>query len=1004
MHFASHAAENPAAPLAVYARLNFFDAQTDAFGELMTIIARATQLDHADAEALWSQGRRPCLFLLDGFNEVAPAAREACALALTELTQNRTHSYVITSRPSDDAERLARQLSAEPLDIVKPDDAQVKHFLASYGVSGLADRLGPKGRELLTTPFFLWALAASEAKLGADASEMTTGRLYQRLVDEYIFGFREAAKIGDARPTKYHYERVKKPVLARIAVEMCAANVTRQADDDLLQTTRDLLQERRVAFDGIYPITAYEVMPDPPAAAPFLQELADNGILRRSLGTLEFSHESIRDYFAAVALSGQPVTETVARTPRLVWRHIEPQFYEYEIRSNWVAALIMAAGLASDPEPLISALADRHPLAAAYCHAEVSTAGTGSTLHAEIRTLLEHPRAVRRWIGCQCAGVAGLHVADLIASLVERMRSDPDSSVQGAAARALGRLGDRETIGSLVAQALAAESTGSGDQTGWVLWQLRSELAVREVFEAWRAAPSGDRRRKRAEKLLAGMGPELVRDSIASIGGKARADDDLELVRQAEEALSQLDAWRSGALMTAEHLRFVMKQSGGRVAAEISSCLAEWAALSTTEVLVHLNDASVAAREAAAVLLQQRKDTAAVGPLLDSLAKEPHSGINERLLDALRPLAGADELTSAWSSRMTDPRSWLVATLPLATASRLSEGALDEETTAELRGLGVALDDRSSVRADGDRWDITPGSWSGERFLNDHSWLRLVTVQNGLEVFDLGRRARLATAGRVLGEPAIPALRRALDADRSDVVTTEAIIDTLGRMGGPIAARELCALLPTTDDGPQRSLNTRLLDALAATRSPVIVQPLLGALRGLGSPHPHEDAGPPSSDDHAESAARLADVLIGLGAEVALVRFAHDAFRDGSDLLRHLATASIARVDRISPTVDDLLIQAGRELWPGTRKLAMSAMGQHETKARRSQLVQACLDDDDSDVRSAAALAIRGYDGDDAIQELIGHLADPSPHVPRGRPRPSVRSATIVRHRRSTKR
>jgi hypothetical protein len=58
----------------IYARLNFFDAQANAFGELMNVISRSAQLDRSDAKALWAQRRRPCVLLLDGFNEVNPLA------------------------------------------------------------------------------------------------------------------------------------------------------------------------------------------------------------------------------------------------------------------------------------------------------------------------------------------------------------------------------------------------------------------------------------------------------------------------------------------------------------------------------------------------------------------------------------------------------------------------------------------------------------------------------------------------------------------------------------------------------------------------------------------------------------------------------------------------------------------------------------------------------------------------------------------------------------------
>ena len=59
------------------------------------------------------------------------------------------------------------------------------------------------------------------------------------------------------------------------------------------------LARNRDDLDGLYPIAEYETMPDPPNALELLKEAEQNGVLRRALGTVEWTHESIRDYFVS---------------------------------------------------------------------------------------------------------------------------------------------------------------------------------------------------------------------------------------------------------------------------------------------------------------------------------------------------------------------------------------------------------------------------------------------------------------------------------------------------------------------------------------------------------------------------------------------------------------------------------------------------------------------------------------------------------------------------------
>jgi HEAT repeat protein len=195
-------------------------------------------------------------------------------------------------------------------------------------------------------------------------------------------------------------------------------------------------------------------------------------------------------------------------------------------------------------------------------------------------------------------------------------------------------------------------------------------------------------------------------------------------------------------------------------------------------------------------------------------------------------------------------------------------------------------------------------------------------------------------------------------------------------------------LVAQEGDQPTGGLDDMLLEAIASIRSPHAVGQLLETLRALTPPRPPSsaDSGWPTElsresdlNGLTEAANGLITALLAIGARTQLAGFAQDAFPDGGDTLRHIATVTAARLDVLAAGLEEFLIQAAHAPIPATRSVAVQALGQHETPSRRVALVEACLNDPDEQVRAAAATAIRGYQGDEGIHDLISHLMQGEP-------------------------
>ena len=312
---ATHArAEEVAAAGVFFVRLNLLEAGGGrTFDSLLALLGEPVGLSGGQLHEAWLKGPRDLLFLLDGLNEVADDAQPAVEAALLRLLGERRHRYVITSRPTATADRLAAVVpDLVPADVVRLTPQQVREYLAGYGVEALYAQLGEELRGLAANPFMLWAIVQACTGLESSALPSNIGALYRLFVDDYVFGRREPGKRPP--PTTFEYARAKRPVLAEVALAMTEVGQTRIAVDDALEDSARRRARASRARGG---------PPSPghargtgrwTASSPRCSTTASS--TRRDT-TLAFMHESVQEYFSAVALRDEPAADLVVRTPEL---------------------------------------------------------------------------------------------------------------------------------------------------------------------------------------------------------------------------------------------------------------------------------------------------------------------------------------------------------------------------------------------------------------------------------------------------------------------------------------------------------------------------------------------------------------------------------------------------------------------------------------------------------------------------------------------------------------
>lgn len=736
---AVRAERDSSAPIPVWIDLKNFDALEQGFERLFRMAANSMLgMDEQEFDSVWRLGSRRLLFLLDGMNEQRGSAT-ACAAGLRELTNRAPHTYVIASRPTAEVEALT--MSEEGfvvLDLLPLGEGDIRQILVGLGLGRLDQRMDKDLRGLARNPFMLVALARSCAALGRPDLPRNMGDLYRQFLDEYIFTRREPAH-GLA---EYEYLDVKKPVLARLAYRMTSTNVTvirhdqgleRQIEGDLEQAIVDV---RRLT-------TRRKVVPTEWDGAGFLAEVIANGILRSADERLEFMHESVQEYFTAVALADEPVEDAAGMIPELLWRHVEPDAPLPDTEFSFRTPVLMLSGLLEQSGQLVRALAPRNPLMAARCLATATRVDSATV--AELQDgwlrLLERGHERYRQVGASCLGLAKLAEDRIVRRLIDVAADDASWIVRRSATDALNEVGLSNCVDHLAAK---IGRPSPYDPLTKLLVKFAPTRAAGLLFERWLNA--SELQREELEELLGSIEHAAVADELKRIEHQALESGDASRVSACRAALESLPAWEDRfskrlQFPRAEELREAMRKSAREAQEELS----EATDVSLIEALQQRSDAYM--RSAAAKALAERGRSDALPALIEALVTEPRRSMTRDDIARAAHRLGGDGVVDELIARVWHPRPLLF--LQVARTSEIL--ALDALPQAVMRGLedvGLAVEGRGQVARQNGGWIITYD------FL-DHDGL-VLTVDDAGEAYHLyvsDTATRCLDAAVLIGDP-----------------------------------------------------------------------------------------------------------------------------------------------------------------------------------------------------------------------------------------------------------
>lgn len=936
---ANTALEDERAPLPLYLRLNFFDVKQRSFDGLLDALERSSGLPEQALRALW-RGKRPCCFLLDGLNEVHPDFMDGCLSAIEQLAPTTgRHRCIVTSRFTADVDELVRRIApATILETVPLTESQIWTVLRRHGLAAVAERLGPRLVELARTPFLLSAIVKSCEGVDHDTVPLGVPQLIRTLIDDYIFARRELQKPKDVRPTTYDYQRVKRPILARLALQMVRKGVTRMPEDlALLETIHTRLRDLEVTFHG-----KRVVMPKEPESAKFLDEVVLNDILTREGETLEFLNESVLDYYAGIDLSSLQVADVAALVPPLIWRRIEVGYDELPVPGAFTEAIAMHAGLDDRASQLLPLVAERHPLVAARC---VSAAGLHDTPAG--RALLQHwagllldPRPLRRWVACQCLRRAGNIDEDAGQSLAELAHSDPEPFVRLVAMHALSNCARVAPIARLITSLVAYDGTSSSDPAT-NLWRLRSTQAVLALVERWSAPATSERDRARVESLLATMEPDFVDDVLCQIEGPA-----------AEEARRALPGWNHlGYYLGFQASRMIREQEKARaVAEEAGRRHRERLSVETVEELQRLSNEGSEDERGVALELLHARAALTVDRIFDVL-RDPSPRVRARAEVALLELP-LDQWCAAWEERMSDAAWTVLFHVPVELEEELFF-ELPERWIREFASRGISARELGCVSAE-PGWLLELKSVGGSL---EKDVYRVIRVGDRLAVFGASIRARLAILGAHLRERAMPALDRFLSEDPRSAWA--AVVEAWGRIGTDAAIGRLAKHLGS------EPLDWKVVESLAASKHPAARVLLLDVLGATSV----SDAG--MGVDVENRVRKLTHILIDLGVTGELHQLI-EVMLNSSDAERHVVAAHmlLAHGAKKEQPFEDLAIRASGDPDPRVRVAGMKLLATTHDVAGREILLRACMNEPDREVWSAACAAFRRACSDEDLLQL----------------------------------
>ena len=405
-------------PLPVYLSLGAYNG--GGAGELLEMAAAANHMARNTLLALWRTHRRAVCLLLDGADE-APA-RYASDLVeaisgLCRMNAAGRHSLVIACRPGPFSEQLSRlPVNFSEFILLSLSDKEIFRFLAAYDAAVLSSMLDARLREAVQNPDLLSALTQSVRHLPPHEVPRNAGQIYQRLIEGYLVA---------GQPCKYDYNRIQRPILARLAYTMLVR------EQDYLPCDDELYEEISKELAGME--SRYHrrrtFMPYDWSAQGLLEELVDSQLLdlRREDGEqVFFSKRGYRDYFAAVhlALLGIKSAEVQRLIPKL-----DPR--------QWIQPVIILLGIQPEAGELFDALNAPDPQLATQLWFENRSPGVS------VPSLITHTYengAAR----LEASYLAGLH-EPVTASLLRQLLDVADPRQRLQAARALTQWGPAAT-------------------------------------------------------------------------------------------------------------------------------------------------------------------------------------------------------------------------------------------------------------------------------------------------------------------------------------------------------------------------------------------------------------------------------------------------------------------------------------------------------------------------------------------------------------------------------
>jgi len=940
----------------VYLELKRFDVKQDGFSRLITMLTNATQLGLSEEDflSLWRTGKQEFIFILDGFNEVPDEFRSICAIALGEFFQKKYHMYLISSRAGPVSELLCSSLlKTEKVQQFPLEPMQVEEYLRENGLAEVYVRMGARLKDLARNPFMLMSLVKSCSGTSRYALPQNVGQLYRNFVDRHIFVERESGKPAN----RYSYQEVKRPVLAAIASDMTEkGSTTVQRDMSLNRNVETLLKSVWKEVERL------SLMPREWSTQEFIDELVSNGVLRQSDNTMSFMHQSVQEYFTAIALHSLPMDGVVSRMPKLILRHIDPESYQsnHETEHSYVVPTVMLCGLMPDSSDFISLLAMHNPIISARCLV------SASHIRQELKDLLRNnwlelasSKNIRhQHVGCTCLGEAGFS-DDTVKEKLLNLAFPPDGRKYGephareTALQALLLL-DRGNTTALAVPKLI-ESLVDKKLSDWEVETPLNMLDQRKTVQLLLdrlldTTSDGDQDQHYAQRLLASMNRDLVVRELNAMLEDA-VGMDVKKCQALNDVLENIASWSSMGL-NIPNFHEIRKKQNKAFEVRKRNCeerIKKMKPLDNAEVVQMLSSKDALDRSAAATILGSRQAQSACDALAVALTRELDQSNLEILGNALSSCTrDADHLVLIVNNGLVmSDAVWLFScNIPMP----------QHDDTAHMVDLPKALIERmenEGIRhCNGPyrRGDAVIISESGANYFFQS--YQIISTPTGTDVFALNARRKMLYA--LAGLPrsrAIDELCQHLTHSVGDIrETTVKLLKELRAF--EVADQVADALLCETDD---TGTFEAAISFLRSSETDVAVNALTQLLLKICEKPPVwlMDRSPSYEEG-------IHDALKALVAESEVLCRMRKALNNPDDNIRSAAANEMER-------------------WAESRIREERETLKEESQRDDEIAVELILNDPDIRVQTAAASMLRWSKSDEGIHDLIKALHDEDP-------------------------